>query len=841
MARPPYDPVPSVAASTQGISPIHVDTPAAAFGGGIGAAESQLGGDEKQAGATLFQAAVSAQDFKNTNDARQANIGFMNDASDIYTKFGTLQGQAAMDALPKFRQDLDDAIQKHAGTLQSPVAQSNFLDLSRYMSSRMVMGAGQEAGQKQVSGWIRTNEANVDANSQFAIMNQNTPQQVLLGASQAQASAEENALHLGYAPGSNESKELIAKSIGRFYRPLIESQAATNPDLAASTFARGRDKMDADTIAYLDRSLRASGERTQVAAVSAASINNLPFDPQTGAWLDPATHSPITPQGQPGAPVSLDTGTRMRAQVVHDAAVKQGASDDEAWGWASNAVHESGAVPAPQPGDGGISHGMFQLNKDQLAAYQASHNGHLPEQDSIETQLQFARSRITLPADMHGAGAYSAAISLGFEVPKGGVNEAQSRAVTGLQLASMGSAPSPAPGGAAPAPGTPGAPVSATHTPEGYSIEGQQLALAWSNAQKAFPSRPDLQLEAVRPVWEHIQQVNMLQQKYEGEAAKSQRDSQNTVMNNVITTLNTDPTKFSTTMLDVKDAAGNYVLTPEMRENLTEFSKRKFAETGIEDTAPYGKGYAKAYSDILAAPDNPDKINNLSDIVKRGAPGGDLTGIGVEKLSRVFLASRKDPDQAAVNRSEASLLNYAKGKLSFEEDTGPVKIRDPKGEQIFNAEFIPKFEKGLSDWTAAGKDPWQYLSRENVDKVMSGMRNPADMARDRLLATGEEVPGAVEPPNAPIPPAPKDANPSEWSKIMTAPPVASTGHAYTHAAWATVLQRLLENGDKAVPDFDEKFGKFGMSGADYLERMKRPMPAEDQSLKAPFPQLGVGP
>ena len=99
--------------------------------------------------------------------------------------------------------------------------------------------------------------------------------------------------------------------------------------------------------------------------------------------------------------------------------------------------------------------------------------------------------------------------------------------------------------------------------------------------------------------------------------------------------------------------------------------------------------------------------------------------------------SRRDPDQAAVHQTALSLMTYAKNHLSFEEDTGPVKIRDPKGEAIFNAQFVPKFEAALSSWQKGGKDPWQFLTRDNVDKIMEGMRSPAEMARDRLAATAD--------------------------------------------------------------------------------------------------------
>jgi hypothetical protein len=182
--------------------------------------------------------------------------------------------------------------------------------------------------------------------------------------------------------------------------------------------------------------------------------------------------------------------------------------------------------------------------------------------------------------------------------------------------------------------------------------------------------------------------------------------------------------------------------------------------------------------------------------------------------------SRRDPDQAAVHQTAASLMSYAKDHLSFEEDAGLIKIRDPKGEAIFKSQFVPKFEAALSGWQKDGKDPWQFLTRDNVDKLMEGMRSPAEMARDRLTATGQVAPGDVEAPGTPIPKAPEGANASEWSSIMSAPPKAEDGQTYTHAAWAEILRRTLKDPEKTIPWFDYHFGSAGYSGADLVKRLQ---------------------
>ena len=61
------------------------------------------------------------------------------------------------------------------------------------------------------------------------------------------------------------------------------------------------------------------------------------------------------------------------------------------------------------------------------------------------------------------------------------------------------------------------------------------------------------------------------------------------------------------------------------------------------------------------------------------------------------------------------------------------------------------------DQARAKSDPkivWDYLSRENVDKIWQSMRTPAQVARARMNATGQTGPTDIEKPGAPLPPPP---------------------------------------------------------------------------------------
>jgi len=88
-----------------------------------------------------------------------------------------------------------------------------------------------------------------------------------------------------------------------------------------------------------------------------------------------------------------DAATSARAQLVHDGMIARGLNEGMAHAAAVNAIAESHANPNTIPGDGGISHGLFQWNKTRLAAFQAQY-GHLPEAGTLDEALDFTAAEL---------------------------------------------------------------------------------------------------------------------------------------------------------------------------------------------------------------------------------------------------------------------------------------------------------------------------------------------------------------------------------------------------------------------------------------------------------------
>lgn len=270
----------------------------------------------------------------------------------------------------------------------------------------------------------------------------------------------------------------------------------------------------------------------------------------------------------------------------------------------------------------------------------------------------------------------------------------------------------------------------------------------------------------------------------------------------------------------VNQIAVDQNLTWETKRALGEAAEKHSSDDVESATKNYGIGFWGAYKAVTAPVGDPARISDPTQLLQRAGPDGDLTLTGVQKLMQTLQQNQKSVNDSAVNTSKVGLLNYAKSRLSFEADTGPIKIRDPKGEAIFNAQFIPKFEAAFDKWKNDGKDPWQFLTQKNVDEMLTGLRSPREMAMDRMAATGEAAP--AEDPKAPLPPAPIGIDPASWSSVVTKPPATEGGVPFPRSAWANALGMLIAN---PTPEnmklFDQsKFGRAGYRASEVLEQLK---------------------
>lgn len=279
--------------------------------------------------------------------------------------------------------------------------------------------------------------------------------------------------------------------------------------------------------------------------------------------------------------------------------------------------------------------------------------------------------------------------------------------------------------------------------------------------------------------------------------------------------------------VDLNKIANDQRLDWHTKEHLARMAETAAGPDGMKATRAYGEGFWPAYQAILAPSDAPGRISDVTELYKRAGPGGDLTLAGVEKLTHIMQSNRKSVADQAVNQAKAGLIAYARDKLSFDQEAlaGGLTLKDPKGKQIFNGTFLPAFEAAYDKHVKDGKDPWLFLTRENVDKMAEQMRSKTDMQMDRLSATGEggapvPTPGGKGP--AEVPPPPKGVDAAKWTRVVAAPPAGADGRTPMKlSVWSQAVSQLLAKPTPAnIAAFNKSpFGKGTMDAEAIIKEL----------------------
>lgn len=125
MPQVPYKPVPQASAQMIATPNVRIDTPGAAFGTNIAEALGGVGRHLEQAGGEIFQRAIALQNLRNETEAKEADAKYMIEAGKLHAEFSSLQGKDAVDAYPKYIDNLK--------SLRTDVRNSLSNDMSRRM------------------------------------------------------------------------------------------------------------------------------------------------------------------------------------------------------------------------------------------------------------------------------------------------------------------------------------------------------------------------------------------------------------------------------------------------------------------------------------------------------------------------------------------------------------------------------------------------------------------------------------------------------------------------------------------------------------------------------------
>jgi hypothetical protein len=150
MAQVPFSGVPQVAPGGVPLSRYHADVSAETFGGTVGTALQGLGGQLKSTGSELFERGIAMQTLYNHSEASDADAQYMETAGKLHAEYSSLSGKAAVDALPKYFDDLKTTRQQISKGLSNEMSQKLFESSSNGTLGRSIFnGAGHAASENK--------------------------------------------------------------------------------------------------------------------------------------------------------------------------------------------------------------------------------------------------------------------------------------------------------------------------------------------------------------------------------------------------------------------------------------------------------------------------------------------------------------------------------------------------------------------------------------------------------------------------------------------------------------------------------------------------------------------
>lgn len=537
-----------------------------------------------------------------------------------------------------------------------------------------------------------------------------------------------------------------------------------------------------------------------------------------------------------GPPMSV-----ARGDVANSAAAAwraQGMSGNGVAGILYNINEESGFNPTlrhpDQPrfapdDERHYAHGLYQEGAEEWARYDGWLKANHPGADWRDARLQSEFAAWNLKTNYPGTWARMNAAATPEQAAAIYAREYLRPAAANLQsrLAKIdrgiGSAESYGAGGATYTPAVVtagGLPAAAAAAPAGPPPLHEQLA----NALRAAEADPELSDRERDIAVQHIERQFRILEITENQKASVKKEAANRTASGYVTELaelmhSPNPDFVALAGRIAHDPALD--AEPHIKENLLDRIKHV---SGEEQALAYGPGYLQAREALFSPPDAPGHINDFSQLVTRP----DITEAGLRDLHTRLGLVKGDVDHGAVERRMNSYLQFAKKELSFEEDNGFFKLRDPKGEAIYSGQFEPDFVKRVSDLaqdaqrTGDRKKLDDFLSIDNVSKMIRGYRDKREMDREKAFASGEARGEQGAPPQQPLPPTPADVNPAGWVPIVQAPPMTAGGKPWPLANWAQVLQKLHDDpSEENKAAFDERFGKTGLTADKVLEKFKQ--------------------
>lgn len=764
-----------------------------------------------------------------------------------------LKGRSALDARPAVQQQMDDLLTQIRGGLQNPEQELAFDTASRRYRSSAMLDIGAHADD-QANTWYTTVNAASEKNAVDTIANNpDDPQKVAAGLSDLTNARLKQAQLNGAQPGDPIWTDTVNQSRRDAATTQIQAIGATDPARAMrvlqnykgilgtsydNLYDALKDKSDHEIGTNAGEASWANGNAQQNAATPYASAA-LPVYQQTAQAI-PGGYS------QSGIARTVQLESNGDPTVVNASGhVGLGQFSPETW--------KEYGVGDPKNPDDAIA---------AIQRYAAANSQYLtPKLGRPPTDAELYIAHQQGPG---GAAALlthpnaSAASLIGLQAVKQNLPwnmQPQAATMTAAEFTSywghkFGGTTPPQMAQQAPtaAPPTPAAPQAAAP-----QATAQQPAVANANVPAAPAPNPlpgeaptaaaitdpkalayqgimaddSLSPEQKEIAIQHVNQLAQAQVTAEALSAAAVKKQSDDAAGGYMTQILTGQNTADLGQMIAQDPK----LEWQTKESLTSALQAHAQSSASAATASYGPGFWSAYQQVTAPTGDPSRISDVGQILRRAGPGGDLTLAGANQLVQTMTQNQRSVDDQSVSTTKTDLLAYAKSKISFDTSgmpdiPGAPQLRDPQGERIFNAQFVPKFLSAYDQWVKSGKDPWQFLTQDNVDKMIGGMRDPRSMALAKL-----EAQSSVDPSQVPVR-APEGVDQDGWNEVLSVPVVSKSGTPIQPAQWAEAVRRLQANpSDDVKKAFDNHFGNAVVNADDILSILK-PLGTTDEQAKA---------
>lgn len=273
MPTVPYKPVPEVAPSQQAIPDVSISTPIEAFGGGIARAIGSVGQVVEKAGDEIFQRAVALQNLDNETMAKEADAKYVMQLGEIEAKYRSLQGQAAVQAYPKFIREAQLLRQQHRQALPNDITRKMFDGPSLQFMSRTIFSEARHSAAEKRQWALGASRARIEAVRQNSFSSPEDEDS--LAGAEATTRAEVRSLARGEGWSTEQTGVEEAKAVSRLHADRIIGLSRQQPLRAWQLFQENRGSLTPDDSNRVEQRVLTQ-RNTAVAQQIAQEVNPIP-------------------------------------------------------------------------------------------------------------------------------------------------------------------------------------------------------------------------------------------------------------------------------------------------------------------------------------------------------------------------------------------------------------------------------------------------------------------------------------------------------------------------------------------------------------------------------------